>query len=68
MHGIDLILLQFRITNELPNRAQRKGPMKIDNRKHLNDLDAILLVQIEKNFFVDFNNYFNLINLCNNIN
>jgi hypothetical protein len=68
MHGIELILLQFHITNELFNRAQRKRPMKIDNRKHLNDQDAILSVQIEKSFFVDPNNYFNPINLCNNIN
>jgi hypothetical protein len=68
MHDIELILLQVRITNELPNRVQRKRPMKIDNRKHLNDQDVILLVQIQKSFFIDPNNYFNPINLCNNIN
>lgn len=46
---IELIMLQFRINSELPNRAQRKKPMIIDNRKHLYDQDMIMLVQIKKN-------------------
>jgi hypothetical protein len=65
---IELIMLQFHISNELPNRAQRKKPMIIDNKKHLYDQDVIMLVQIKKNLFVDPNNCFNLINLYNNIN
>lgn len=65
---IELIMLQFCISTELPNRAQRKKPMIIDNRKHLYDQDVIMLVQIKKKLFVDPNNCLNLINLYNNIN
>jgi hypothetical protein len=65
---IELIILQFCITNELPNNVQRKRPMKIDSRTHLNDQDAIQSVQIDKSFFVDPNNCFNPIDLYNNIN
>jgi hypothetical protein len=38
---IELIILQFRITNELPNNNQRKRPMKIDSKMHLNDQNVI---------------------------
>jgi len=42
--------------------------MKIDSKTHLNDQDAIQLVQIKKSFFVNPDNFFNPIDLYDNVN